>query len=94
MSITNISVCVDSTLKQDAENLFDDLGINMSTAITMFLETAVRCDGIPFEVKRQTLGEQTKSALEEYRDMKENSDKYKRYDSFGDVVKDVLKEDA
>lgn len=54
MATTNINVRVDTELKQSAEELFSDLGLNMSTAITMFLKSAVSHDGIPFEIKRMT----------------------------------------
>ena len=49
MATTNINVRVDANLKQSAEALFADLGLNMSTAITMFLKSAVNHDGIPFD---------------------------------------------
>ena len=39
-------------MKQSAEELFNDLGLNMSSAITMFLKSAVSLDEIPFELKR------------------------------------------
>ena len=61
MATTNINVRVDENLKKDADELFSDLGLNMSTAITMFLNN----DGIPFEVKRKELNAQTVSAIEE-----------------------------
>ena len=49
MATTNINVRVDTELKQSAEELFDDLGLNMSSAINMFLKSAVNYGGIPFE---------------------------------------------
>ena len=52
MPTTNINIRVDTELKQSAEALFNDLGLNMSVAITMFLKNAVSHDGIPFDVKR------------------------------------------
>lgn len=52
MSTTNINIRVNAELKKDAELLFADLGLNMSTAITMFLKSAVNHNGIPFEIKR------------------------------------------
>lgn len=52
MATTNINVRIDSKLKQEAEALFNDLGINMSAAIIMFLKSAVSHNGIPFDVKR------------------------------------------
>jgi len=61
---TNISLRMDPELKKQAEELFHDLGLNMSTALTMFLRQAVRNQGIPFEVSR-TPNADTIEALEE-----------------------------
>ncbi|MBO4317655.1 MAG: type II toxin-antitoxin system RelB/DinJ family antitoxin [Mailhella sp.] len=52
MATSNINVRVDSELKAKAESLFSDLGMTMSTAIVMFLKSAVSHDGLPFEVRR------------------------------------------
>lgn len=90
MATTNINVRVDSALKQEAEALFNDLGLSMSSAINMFLRSAVMHDGIPFEVKRQTPNAETKAALDEYEEMKKHPDRYKRYESFDEVLDEVL----
>lgn len=63
MATTNVNVKVDEELKKDADKLFPDLGLNMSTAITMFLKSAVNNDGIPFEIKRKEPNAQTISAI-------------------------------
>ena len=86
MATTNINVRVDANLKQSAESLFADLGLNMSTAITMFLKSAVNHDGIPFEVKRMSPNAETKAALAKYDQMKLHPENYKRYDSFDDLT--------
>ena len=70
MATTNINVRVDSELKSQAEALFSDLGMNMSTAIIMFLKSAVNHDGLPFEVKRFAPNADTRAALSEYAEMK------------------------
>ena len=90
MATTNINVRVDSALKQEAEALFNDLGLTMSSAINMFLRSAVIHDGIPFEVKRQPPNEETKAALSEYEEMKKNPENYKRYESFREVLDEVF----
>jgi len=90
MATTNINVRVDSALKQEAEALFNDLGLNMSSAINMFLRSAVNYDGIPFELKRQTPNAETKAALDEYEEMKKHPGQYKRYESFDEVLDEVL----
>ena len=84
MSTTNINVRVDTELKKEAESLFDDLGLNMTAAITMFLKSAVSNDGIPFEVKRVP-NAVTRSALAEYDNMKNDPEMYKRYSSFDEL---------
>jgi DNA-damage-inducible protein J len=49
---TNVSIRMDTNLKKQAEELFSDLGLNMTVAMTMFLRQAVRTQGIPFEISR------------------------------------------
>ncbi len=90
MATTNINVRVDTELKAQAESLFSDLGMNMSTAIIMFLKCAVSHDGLPFEVKRFVPNAETRAALAEYEEMKKNPTAYKRYDSFDDALSEVL----
>jgi len=89
MATTNINIRVDSILKQEAEALFSDLGLNMSSAITMFLKSAVNYNGIPFEIKRSNPNAETRAALAEYEEMKKNPGNYKRYKSFDEVSADA-----
>lgn len=89
MPTTNINVRVDTELKQSAETLFSDLGLNMSTAITMFLKSAVSNEGIPFDVKRVKPNAETRAALAEYEEMKNDPNKYKRYDTFEELMQEV-----
>lgn len=90
MPTSNINIRVDSDLKREAEALFDDLGLNMSTAITMFLRSAVSHDGLPFEVKRTGPNAQTRAALAEYNEMKKKDGVYKRYHSFDELADEVF----
>ncbi len=94
MATTNINVRVDSELKKNAEILFNDLGLNMSSAITMFLKSAVSHEGIPFEVKRHVPNVETQAALSEYDAMKTNPEAYKRYDSFDSLMDEVMMTDV
>ena len=52
MATTNLNIRIDEDLKKSAEQLFNDLGLNMSSAITVFLRSAVDYNGIPFEIKK------------------------------------------
>ena len=51
MSTTNLNIRTDKDIKDQAETIFNELGINMTTAINMFLRATIREYGIPFELK-------------------------------------------
>ena len=53
MASTNIQVRVDQTLKSEAERLFSDIGLDMPTAIRLFLKQSVINNGIPFSLERE-----------------------------------------
>ena len=49
-SSASINVRVDGDIKSQAQDVFSSLGMDMSTAINIFLRQAVRKNGIPFEL--------------------------------------------
>ena len=51
MATTNLNVRVDENLKKTVDTLLNELGLNMSTAINIYLKQIVRENGIPFEIK-------------------------------------------
>ena len=62
----NLNLRVDAELKSQAEQIFTELGLPTSTAITLFLKTVVRCKGIPFNLRlEQTPNAETIKAMEE-----------------------------
>ena len=86
----NINVRVDAELKNNAEKLFAGLGLTMSSAITLFLRSAVNNNAIPFEMECETPNAVTKAALDEYEEMRKNPGSYQRYHSFDDLLNEVL----
>lgn len=53
MTQTNINIRIDEEVKKEAEHLFAELGLNMTTAVNLFIRQAIRQGGIPFEVTMQ-----------------------------------------
>lgn len=49
--MSTVAVRVDVQLKDDAKKLFQSLGLDMSTAVKMFLIQSVKTQSIPFEIK-------------------------------------------
>lgn len=79
MATTKINVCVDENTKKEVELLLNDMGLNMTTAITMYLKRIIMEQGIPFDVSARIPNADTIAAMEEFEEMKRNPDAYKRY---------------
>ena len=84
--VSNVSFRIDSDLKAQADALFSQLGMNMTTAFNIFLRQSVREGCIPFEITLNTPNSETVAALIEAQQLMNNPDT-KKYD-----VEDDLKE--
>lgn len=62
---TNLTIRMDSALKKEADALFSDLGMNLSTAFNVFVRQAIRVQGLPFEVTREVPNRETLEAMRE-----------------------------
>ena len=69
MSTTNLNIRTDKDIKDQAETIFNELGINMTTAINMFLRATIREYGIPFELKLEVPNDITAADIAEGRKM-------------------------
>lgn len=60
MTTTNINIRMDSDLKAQADALFGELGMTLSTAFNIFVRQSIRDGGIPFEI---TLNQPSKDTI-------------------------------
>ncbi len=67
MSTTTLNIRTDKVIKDQAEQIFNELGLNMTTAVNMFLRSTIREHGIPFALKLEMPNDITISAIEEGR---------------------------
>ena len=67
MESTNLNIRTDKSVKAAAEKIFEELGLNMTTAVNIFLRQTIRENGIPFELRLPTPNETTAAAIEEGR---------------------------
>lgn len=65
MASTNLNIRMDKEIKDSAEEIFNELGLNMTTAINMFLRASIRVHGIPFDLKLDVPQETTAAESEE-----------------------------
>lgn len=85
---TNISL--DADLKKACQELYSDLGMDLTTAVTIFLKQSLRVQGLPFSVTRENPNAETAAAMNEYYEMKAHPERYKRYSSFREAMDEVL----
>lgn len=67
--MTNLNIRLDKEDKLRAESIFKSLGMNMTTAVTLFLKTVIRTNGIPFDLTLNTPNQETAEAIAEGRRM-------------------------
>ena len=83
MKNVNVTLRVDEDLKKQAEALFSELGLNMTTAFNIFLRQSVREQQIPFKVSKNVPNAVTLAAM----DASEKGDElYGPYDSVSELM--------
>lgn len=86
---TNLNVRVDTTLKEESDVLFKNLGLNMSTAINMFLTKCVKTASIPFKIEEPKPSKELQKALKEVEYMMKHPEKYKAYQDIDELFEDL-----
>ena len=69
MATTNLNIRTEKAVKDQAEEIFNALGLTMTTAINLFLKTAIREHGITFDLKLEVPNSATAAAIEEGKKM-------------------------
>ena len=54
---------MDSDIKKQCESLYNELGMNLTTAINVFLRQSLRVGGFPFDVKLEQPNRETIAAM-------------------------------
>jgi len=52
--MSRLSINIDENIKTQAEELFNDIGLTVTSAVNLFLRAAIREQKIPFELSRMT----------------------------------------
>ena len=89
MAMSNINIRIDADKKLKAQELFSSLGLDMSTAINMFIQQAIEFNGIPFMIRKYNA--ETEAAFAEVEEMKKHPELYKGYDNVDELFEDLLK---
>lgn len=86
MANASMNIRMDSEVKKQAQRLFSELGLDMTTAVNMFLRQSIRAHGIPFEVKLDVPNSETLAAID---DVNNNRNMSRTFDSVEDLMRDL-----
>lgn len=83
MAKVSTSISIDADIKVKAQELFADFGLDLSTAINIFLRQAVRDNCIPFSIQRDVPNAVTLAAMDA---AERDEDMYGPFDSVADMM--------
>lgn len=87
---SNMNIRINSTVKQQAQELFASLGLDVSSAINVFLIKAIAVKGFPFDVRLEEPNEETYAAMEA---AENGADLYGPFDSLEALMEALDAED-
>ena len=90
MSKTSMSIRLDSEVKEQAQQVFNNLGMDMTTAINIFLRQAIQYKGLPFDVRL----DENRKLLEILRDLNQNRNMSQSFESVSDFMEDLRAQDS
>ena len=85
MSKTSMSIRLDSEVKEQAQQVFNNLGMDMTTAINIFLRQAIQYQGLPFDVRL----DESRNLLEVLTDLDQNRNMSQSSESISDLMEDL-----
>lgn len=90
MATVSTTIKIDPVLKNEAQQILDGMGLNLSVAVNMFLKQLVREEAIPFRVGNPLPNAETLAALAEVEQMKADPESYKGYTDVDSMIKELL----
>ena len=90
MAMVSTSIKIDAETKKEAQELFKDLGINLTTAVNIFLKQAVREQGLPFYVGKTKYKDEVYQAM---KDAEQGKNLSKGYDNVKEMFEDILRDE-
>ena len=85
--MATINIRIDENLKKESEKILSELGLGMTTAMTIFLKAVVRTNSIPFPIENPN--KKTLNAFKEVEEISSGKRKAKTYHNVADLKSDL-----
>lgn len=86
MATAPTQIRIDSDVKKQANDLFSHLGLDMSSAVNIFLHQCILRGGLPFNVEMPQFNQKTLDAMEEAKRISQNQN-IKGYETMDELRK-------
>lgn len=91
MAKVSTSISLDADVKAKAQELFADFGLDLSTAINIFLRQSIRENCIPFSIQREAPNADTLAAMREAEEMVRHPEQYETFSNMTDLMRALEK---
>ncbi len=92
MAKVSTNITIDAETKAKAQVMLADFGMDLSTAVNIFLKQMIYEGAIPFAISREVPNKVTLAAMQEAHEMNVSPDSYKKYNSVDSMMEDILGE--
>ncbi len=84
---------MDDEVKKESEKIFSELGMNLTTAINVFLRKSIQTGGFPFDVRLDNYKSEVAAAVKESYAIEDDirAGKRKPFDSWADAKTELMK---
>ena len=90
--MATIQIRIDDNMKAEADSLFSALGLDTSTAVRMFIASALEHNGLPFAVRRSSTRKPNAELHEAMEDIRLGRNLQGPYPTARDAVLSMLEE--
>ncbi len=92
MPKVSANISIDAETKVKAQAMLAEFGMDLSTAVNIFLRQMIYEGKIPFSITREVPNKITVDAINEAKEILNFPEKYKKYDSVDSMMEDILGE--
>lgn len=90
---TSMNIRIEPKLKKQVEEILNDLGMNISDAVTIYFKQIVLTDSIPLQIKRPKFNKETLEAIKEADEIMKHPENYKSYNNVYEMIEEIDNEE-
>lgn len=86
---SSMHIRVEPKVKEEAEKILNNLGMNSTEAINIYLKQIILNSGIPFEIKLPQFSNEMLEAIKEAEEIEKHPENYKKYHSVDELMEEL-----